>query len=157
MHTIGWLLKRKVLLLALMAIFVTANAQRATYIEEHKPLTAELAAQFGIPNSVILAVAIVESAAGKCKMAKKLNNHFGMVGKNKLAKKGYKSRYKQYESEEDSFLDFCKLLSRKAFYPTLKNDDDPKKWVKAISKAGYSTQPSVWEKKVLHAISVNQL
>ncbi len=145
-------------MLALMAIIVTSNAQNVSYIADHKIISTELSEQFGIPYSVILAVALVESSAGQGHAATRLNNHFGMVGKNNLsATKGYRSRYKQYDSEQESFIDFCRTISHKGFYPMLKDNTDPKEWVKAISKAGYSTQPKTWEKKILNTIQTNRL
>ncbi len=157
MKILGWILKRKLLLLGFLAVMITANAQNTSYISNHKSLTEELSAEYGIPYSVILAVAIVESSSGVGKAAKKLNNHFGIVGSNHLPKKGYRSRYKQYDTDADSFLDFCRVISHKNFYADLKNNNDPKQWVKAISQSGYSGKPQIWEKRILNTISTNRL
>ena len=153
-----WILRRKILVLAMLGLILTANAQNVSYITQHKTLTSELSEQFGIPYSVILAVALVESSAGEGKTAKKLNTHFGIVGHNELKGKGsYRSRYKQYENEEDSFMDFCQMISKKAFYARLKDNTDSKAWIKAISRAGYSEQPKIWEKRILNTIATNRL
>jgi Bax protein len=154
-----WILKRKVLMLALLAMIFTANAQNAAYISKHQTITTELSEQYGIPASVILAVAIVESSSGTGHAATRLNNHFGMVGKNNLKaqKKGYRSKYKQYDSDKDSFMDFCRVISNKNFYARLKDNKDCNEWVKAISHAGYSELPLIWEKRILNTISSNKL
>ena len=157
MTIMKWILKRKILVLAMLGVMFTATAQNGTYITEHKTMTTELAEQYGIPYSVILAVALVESSAGEGKTAKKLNNHFGIVGKNEQAKTGYKTRYKQYDSEQESFMDFCRTISKKGFYARLKDNTDSKAWVKEISKAGYSEQPKVWEKRIMSTIKANKL
>ena len=158
MVLLKWILRRKILMLAMLGLILTANAQNLSYIDRHKTLTTELSEQFGIPYSVILAVAIVESASGEGKTAKKLKNHFGIVGHNDLkAKKGYRSRYKQYESDEDSFMDFCRMISRKEFYARLKDNSDSKEWISAMSRAGYSEKPKVWEKRILNTIATNRL
>lgn len=157
MTIMNWILKRKVLVLGLLAVMLTANAQSVSYITKHKAMTTELSEQYGIPSSVILAVAMVESSNGEGKTAKKLNNHFGIVGQNQQAKNGYKTRYKQYDSEQESFLDFCRTISRKGFYARLKDNSDSKQWIKAISRSGYSEQPKVWEKRILKAIQDNKL
>ena len=158
MKVFFWILKRKVLVLGLLALMLTSNAQNTSYITEHKSMVTELSEQFGIPYSVILAVAMVESSSGQAHAAQKLNNHFGIVGKNsQRSKSGFKSRYKQYASEQESFLDFCRVISHKEFYARLKDNVDSKEWVKAISKAGYSEQPQVWEKRILKTISANRL
>jgi len=155
MKTLTWLLKRKILVLGLMAFFVTSNAQsNKNYIEEYKTIATDLSGQFGIPYSVIMAVAMVESSSGHGKAAKNLNNHFGIVGKSDVKPVvAYKTRYKAYESAQESFVDFCNVLARKSFYNTLRNTKDPKQWVKAISMAGYSSQPKVWETRILKIIA----
>ncbi len=154
-----WILKRKVLMLAFLAMILTANAQNASYISKHKTITTELSEQYGIPASVILAVAIVESSSGQAHAATRLNNHFGMVGKNNLKaeKKGYRSKYKQYDTDKESFMDFCRVISNKDFYARLKDNSDTREWIKAISKAGYSEMPVIWEKRILNTISSNKL
>jgi len=134
----------------------TANAQNKSYIANHKAIATVLSKRYGIPAAVILAVAAVESSGGKCPVAKVLNNHFGMEGKNSFVNwKGHTSRYKQYANVFASYLDFCNVISRKHFYKRLKNNEDNVAWVKAMSHAGYSEVPEEWEKKVfgmLHAI-----
>ena len=152
------LIKRKILLLGLLAVFVTANAQSPAYIANHKVLAAVLSEGYGIPASVILAVAYVESAGGKGPTAKVLNNHFGIVGENDFVnKRGHKSRYKQYDNELASYVDFCNLIARKKFYHKLKDNDNSIAWVKAISHAGYSENPSEWEKRIISIIRSNKL
>ncbi|MES2701249.1 MAG: glucosaminidase domain-containing protein [Bacteroidota bacterium] len=158
MLVIQRLIKRKVLVLGLLAFMFTANAQNKKYISNHKLLAAVLSEKYGIPASVILSVAAIESSGGAGPAARVLNNHFGMEGKNSFVNnKGHKSRYKQYNNAIESYIDFCNVIARKRFYPTLKNNTDPKAWVKAISRAGYSEQPEQWERKVFSVLHSNQL
>jgi len=152
------ILKRKVLIVALLGIICTATAQNNKYITNHKVMAAVLAEHYGIPASVILAVASIESSGGAAPTAKVLNNHFGMVGSNSFVNsKGHKSRYKEYANELASYIDFCELVTRKKFYARLKDNDDPKVWVKALSRSGYSELPAVWEQKVYSTLSANKL
>ncbi len=133
-------------------------AQSKEYIESHKLLATILSETYSIPTSIILAVAIVESSAGDGFVAKKLNNHFGIVGKNAVKyKNGHKTKYKQYANEIESYIDFCELVANKSFYSKLKNKKEVKLWVKAISKTGYSELPLVWEKRILTTIHTNHL
>jgi Bax protein len=158
MLVIKRLIKRKILLLSLLALIFTANAQTKSYISNHKLMANVLSEGYGIPASVILAVAYVESGGGKGATAKVLHNHFGIEGKNKFVnKRGHKSRYKQYGNELASYLDFCKVISRKKFYRKLKDNDDTHAWVKAMSHAGYSEDPVIWEKSILSTIKANRL
>ncbi len=124
-----------------------------SYIDTYWPIADSLGAAYGIPAEVILSVAVIESGYGSSRNSKLLNNHFGIVGKNNLKKShGIKSAYKQYTDVEDSYADFCGLVSRKKFYPNMKGNDNATAWVTAISKAGYSTQPTAWRGKVNSAL-----
>jgi len=113
---------------------------------------------YGVPTSIILGVALLESASGTSRNCKLLHNHFGIVGKNNLFKtKKIRTRYKQYPDSQASYVDFCKLMTRKRFYPTLKDNSDYTLWVDAISKSGYSEVPQYWKTKVLETIKKNKL
>src|SRR5690606_7874251 len=126
---------------------------QAKYIQTYRPLADSLSVVYGIPSSVMLGVAIIESGSGTSRNAKLLNNHFGIVGKNNLLKtKGIRSRYKQYPSVKASYIGFCQLLTRKKFYPKLKGNNDYKRWLEAMSKAGYSEAPVEWKKRISAAI-----
>jgi Bax protein len=158
MKIFHWILKRKLLVLGLLVLMVTSNAQNVNYIARHQSFAERLAAQFGIPYDVILGIAIVESSAGQSKATKKLKNHFGMTGKTPLNKTvSYKTRYKAYSTDEESFQDFCEVVSRKKFYTKLRDTADSKQWIRALSMSGYSEVPKVWEKRVLSVISNNKL
>ncbi len=63
-----------------------------------------------------------------------------------------KTKYRQFATIDDSYIAFCKLVSRKRFYAKLKDDPDYKKWVNAIGGAGYSTQADVWKSKIFYTI-----
>ena len=123
------------------------------YVAKYTDLAHSLATEFGIPYAVIMSVAIIESGSGTSKVARKLNNHFGIVGSNKVKW----SRFKQYETVEDSFRDFCVKLTTKRFYIRLKGNDDHKKWIREISKTGYSSHPKRWRVMLYKAIKTNHL
>ncbi len=106
----------------------------------------------------MLGVAIMESGSGTSRNCKLLNNHFGIIGKNNLLKtKGVKSRYKQYPDAMASYVDFCRLMTKKKFYKKLKGNMDHKLWADAISKAGYSEIPAIWKQRLLDIIRKNKL
>jgi Bax protein len=150
MNMIKRLLRNSLLVAGLTIIAFTAQAQNGSYIANHRAMAIVLSRTYGIPASLILAVAAIESSGGKGPAAKVLNNHFGIEGKNNyITKKGFKSRYKQYANVFASYLDFCTLMSHKHFYHRLKNNTDCVAWVKAMSRAHYSEVPDEWEQKVL--------
>ncbi len=148
----------KVLLMMLLCLFSIATSfgqQQYTissYIEEHKKVAQQLMKETGVPASVILAVAIHESAYGNSRIAKHLNNHFGIKGKNDG--KTIRSAYKGYGSVLNSYLDFVDLLKRRKSTQSLfdnHNSTDFTAWVRGIARSGYSATKG-WSGKVLSTI-----
>ncbi|GAA4779232.1 glucosaminidase domain-containing protein [Olivibacter ginsenosidimutans] len=145
----------KALFLALLYVGCvhTCLAQNK-YINNHKSIADSLSKVYGIPSAVILGVAVIESGNGTSRNSKLLHNHFGIVGSNTLKQThGIKSRYKQYNNSMASFIHFCKLISDKYYYAKLKGSADASKWIDAISRSGYSTQPQTWKARILKTIS----
>jgi Bax protein len=137
----------------------SAKANRThDYIKKYKPLVELLSKEYGIPRSIITAISIIESGAGRSRNCKLLKNHFGIKGRNNLFKtKGIKSSFKQYETDEASFRDFCELISRRKYYKKLKGNNDYTAWINAIASAGYSTTPLVWKKEITRTIKYYKL
>ncbi|MFL9481698.1 glucosaminidase domain-containing protein [Chitinophagaceae bacterium LWZ2-11] len=148
-----------VFLLVCMCQLSNAQSRIRQYIEKHKEETLALADSFEIPASIIIGTAIMESGAGSSKTSKLLNNHFGIIGKNNLAKRKppVKTKYKQFETVHDSYVAFCRIVKRKKFYKKLKGENNYTKWVDAISKAGYSTSPGIWKNEMLKTIKKYKL
>ncbi|KGE14520.1 glucosaminidase domain-containing protein [Sphingobacterium deserti] len=148
----------KYVVVLLMFVFTVAktNAQKfspSSYIAEHKNIAQQLMTETGVPASVILAIAIHESAYGNSKIAQHLNNHFGIKGKNSSRK--IRSAYKGYQSVRESYLDFISFLKRRKSTSDLFDDhgqEDYQKWVRGIGRSGYSTTKT-WSSKVLATIN----
>jgi Bax protein len=146
------------ILLILFSAAVQPVSGQSKYINQYKPIADSLSSVYGIPTSVMLGIAIIESGAGKSRNCKLLNNHFGIKGKNDLLKtKGIKTAYKQYPNGRASYVSFSKLMTRKKFYPKLKGKMDHKLWLEAISKSGYSTVPDEWKRNITAAIRKHKL
>lgn|SRR5690606_5033091 len=134
---------------------VQAVAQRITpqaYIEQHKAAAIEYMEKYGCPASIILAVAMHESAHGNSKIARYLNNHFGIKGPNDS--KEIRSAYKGYESVEASYRDFIDFLQRRKSTKKLFDLYEPhqyQKWAQGIARSGYAQSPS-WSSKVIGMI-----
>ena len=142
--------KIKILLLLLLTASVI-RAQQVTddYIIKYSDLSTHLSDSFGIPAELILGVALVESAAGTSRNAKILNNHFGIKSGNKLRNiKGIQTRFRNYESDSASFIDFCFYLKRRKFYTTLKGNFNYNAWLNQMAKSGYSGSPQEWKVKI---------
>lgn len=137
---------------------VQSISAQSKYVRKYRPLADSLATEYGVPAAVILGVAIIESGSGTSRNCKLLNNHFGIVGKNKVHKThGVKTKYKQYPNARASYIDFCRLMTRKKFYAKLKGNKDYRAWTDAISKHNYSEIPIEWKKRVDAAIRKNKL
>ena len=122
--------------------FIFAQKTTLKYIDKFLPIAKELSTEFEIPVSIILGVSILESASGTSSNCKDLNNYFGVKGKNHLKKR--KTKYKQYSKPEDSFRDFCGIISRKIFYSKLKHSTDYKRWLNEMNKANYAGAKQHW-------------
>lgn len=144
-----------ILVLCLVSVTTLLGQKKfspSSYIEEHKKVAQQLMRETGVPASVILAIAIHESAYGNSRIATNLNNHFGIKGKNNSKK--IKSAYKGYDSVLASYLDFIGLLQRRKSTQTLfeKNSSiDYTSWVRGIARSGYSVTRD-WSRKVLGTI-----
>jgi len=128
-----------------MALGQTVQCQnKSQYFSQYRSLADSLSESYKIPACVILSVAFVESGGGTSAVARKLNNHFGIVGKNNPEVSGLKSKYRHFPSIKESFIGFCELVARKKFYPQVKGSDDVKLWLDKIAATGYAANASLW-------------
>ena len=158
---------KKILLIAcLLTSALAASAQKNTsqsYIEQFKDNAISIMRETGIPASIILGVAMHESGNGNSKIAKNLNNQFGVKGGGGAVyysnKKKVRSAYKRYDSIMDSFADFARIMTeRKQFSHLATNltQYDYEKWVKGIQRAGYASSRK-WGSQVLGIIRKYEL
>ena len=124
------------------------------YLDKYEDLSVKLMNETGIPASVILGVGMLESAMGTSRNAKMLHNHFGIVGRNNLAKRHatYRSKYKEYKTDEDSYEHFVKILRKKKWYTELKGNTEYSLWLKHMNHTGYSTAGTEWIRRVTNLI-----
>lgn len=145
-----------ILFLVLLLSVLPTKAQKAAsdYIQKHKDKALLLKQESGIPACIILGVSFVESAMGKSRNCKLLNNYFGIKGKNSLAKVkgGPRSAYKQYPNALSSFKDFVRIVKTKKYYPNLKGNKDYKLWLKKMNQHGYAEAKSRWIEDVTSVI-----
>lgn len=109
--------------------------------------------KYGIPTSVILGFAGLETSYGTKGMGKSKNNLFG-IGNN------------TYSSVTESVEDFAKLVTgnksssqSKKYGQAVKNAQTDEEWITAITKAGYNSEyaEGVYEGKVLSVIESGNL
>ena len=122
-------------------------AYAAQYAEEAK----EQMRRYGIPASVILAQAILESSNGQSQLSRECNNHFGIKATASWLKNGGEygvytddkpnEKFCKYKSVGDSYEHHSQFLKQNKRYAqcfTL-SPDDYKGWTKGIERAGYAT------------------
>lgn len=136
-----------------------------TYIEQYKDIAIKEMKRTGIPASITLAQAVLESSSGESVLAKKSNNHFGI--KCKLDWKGEtvfhdddakQECFRAYPNVNSSFKDHSDFLKNRPNYAPLFQLDpvDDSAWAYGLKKAGYATA-SDYPKKLLKVIEDYEL
>ena len=155
-----WPKRQGIVFLTIILIlgFTSFSFGQTKYFTTYGSLADSLEKVYGIPAPIILGVAFHESGAGKSQVATLLNNHFGLKGKNDLVKThNIKSAYKYYATVADSYAGFCKVISSKKYYPTLKGTSNIDTWLTAISNAGYAANAVTWKASILRVIRIYSL
>ena len=136
-------------------IELQATSNVKTYEEEIKLYVAsfhEIAKNsmktHGIPASIILAQGILESGAGKGKLAQSANNHFGIkchtgwTGDSvKHDDDAEQECFRKYTQPSESYKDHSLFLTSRSRYATLFKLDkgDYQSWARGLKAAGYAT------------------
>ncbi|GIV31246.1 MAG: hypothetical protein KatS3mg029_0597 [Saprospiraceae bacterium] len=151
------------------------NSQYLAYIEKYKDIAIREMKRTGIPASIKLAQALLESNAGQSELARRANNHFGLKCHNDwTGKKYYKkdddydefgnhieSCFRKYKSAEDSYIAHSEFLrderkaNRYGFLFRLPSDDY-KSWARGLKRAGYATAAN-YDQKLIQLIELYQL
>ncbi len=150
---------KKILMVCLLLSSALLGKAQSTedYIAEHVEHAQELMREHQLPASIILAVAIHESAAGKSKIARYLNNHFGVKGANSNTE--IRSSYRDYPTVDSSYNHFVSFLHSRPYFEVLfdKYDQyDYKNWARGIQKGGYAHSRS-WASQVIGLIKKYEL
>ncbi|OYD45479.1 hemagglutinin [Sphingobacterium cellulitidis] len=120
-----------------------------SYIDRYKGIAIEEMNKYGIPASIKLAQALLESGNGNSYLATQANNHFGIKCGGSWSGKSVNRPddtnndcFRVYNDPEQSFRDHSQFLLRKRYENlfTLKKDDY-KGWAKGLKAAGYATNP----------------
>ena len=142
-------------------VFSQRSSDRENYIKRYKDIAIREMERSGVPASIKLAQALLESNAGKSVLARKAKNHFGVkCGRNWKGKTFYRedddyddfgnlleSCFRVYKNTEASFIAHSEFLRdpRKEYrYGFLFRLDpqDYKKWAYGLKQAGYATNPN---------------
>lgn len=134
-----------------MGLQVQAQTVYHQYIQQYAPMAQDQMRRYGIPASITLAQGLLESGAGKSKLAREANNHFGIkVGMNwtgpymVVADDRPDDKFRVYDSAADSYEDHSIFLRNGRRYASLFDlkSTDYKGWAYGLKKAGYATSPT---------------
>lgn len=142
------------------------------YISQFKEIAITEMQRTGIPASIKMAQALLESGAGRSTLAIKANNHFGIKcggewnGKTFYRKdddyndkgKLIESCFRKFNSSDESFIAHSNFLSNQKRYSFLFDFDknDYHKWAYGLKKAGYATD-AAYPNKLIKLIEKYQL
>jgi flagellum-specific peptidoglycan hydrolase FlgJ len=154
---------KKILLITVLLIStIAASAQKNTslsYIDKFKDDAIRIMHETGIPASIVLGVAMHESANGNSTIAQNLNNQFGVKGGGGVVfikhNKKVHSSYKKYSSVLDSFQDFARIMTERKQFSHLADaltHYDYTGWAKGIQRSGYASSHK-WAAQVLGIIN----
>ncbi len=140
----------------LMNAYAQSDSIVRAYIQRWAPLAMQEMRRTGIPASIKLAQAILESAAGTSWLARTANNHFGIKCHGWPGPGVYKDDdkpnecFRKYPSADSSFRDHSHFLRTRKRYAFLFNYSplDYKKWAYGLKQAGYATNPHYPQKLI---------
>jgi len=157
-----------VLLLSISWVQISSTCSvKAQLIEQFAGLAVSEMNMYGIPASIKIAQAIVETNWGKSPLAEKANNYFGIKCKETWTgatffhpdddrdSKGriVPSCFRSYADMSESFRDHSEFLTHRPYYKSLFNlaPDDYIGWSNGLKKCGYATDPK-YALKLIHII-----
>ena len=127
------------------------------YIEKYKAVAKDNMIKTGIPASITLGQAILESGAGTGPLSVQANNHFGIKCHNEWT--GPIIRYtddeenecfRKYSDPSQSYKDHSFFLTSRPRYASLFQLDktDYASWAKGLKASGYATDPKYPDKLI---------
>ena len=127
-----------------------ASGPYEEYIDRYCSLAMAHQSEYGIPASITLAQGLLESAAGRSRLASEGNNHFGIKchgewkGNTMLRDDDARDEcFRVYDSAEDSFADHSRFLQRTRYRRLFTLDiTDYQGWAKGLRECGYATDPN---------------
>lgn len=127
---------------------VVSQITRKEYIEKYQLLAIKEMNRSGIPASITMAQACLESANGNSELSRKSNNHFGIKCKSSWTGKSVRydddeknECFRKYNNVEESYIDHTDFLMNNPRYFFLfeLQPNDYVGWAHGLKKAGYAT------------------
>lgn len=150
---------------SVICIAQNAKITREEYIEKYAKLAVQEMQRVGIPASITLAQACLESNNGNSDLSIASNNHFGIKchsswqGKRVYHDDDAKGEcFRVYDQVYDSYVDHSNFLRNGQRYAFLFDFDkgDYTSWAYGLKRAGYATNPE-YPKMLIKIIEDNNL
>jgi hypothetical protein len=146
-------------LLILLPALLSAQKRHPDYVEyisAYHLVAVRHMSQYRIPASITLAQGLLESGAGKSRLTRESNNHFGIkchsdwTGKRVYhADDGPNDCFRHYNKPEESFEDHAQFLLRKRYAPLFQlNIRDYRAWARGLQQCGYATDKAYANKLI---------
>lgn len=145
-------MKRTMIILAVLVLTMSAAAQKQNstylaYIEQWKATALQNQADYGIPASIIMAQALLESGAGTSELALNARNHFGIKctsdwfgGVYYYDDDSEGECFRQYSDAAESFKDHALFLQRPRYATCFEIAiEDYEGWAYRLKACGYAT------------------
>ena len=141
------------------------ESQVRSYIDRFSDIAVAEMDNYGIPASISMAQAIVESRSGLSRLAVSNNNHFGIKCFSKTCPKGHcsnftddhhKDFFRKYAGSVDSWREHSKFLMKNSYRKLLKYGKDYRVWARGLRELGYATDPT-YDKKLIAIIEKYEL
>ncbi|WP_075589876.1 glucosaminidase domain-containing protein [Labilibacter marinus] len=144
-------------LAAIMLLYVQLAAQskkrytKTEYIQQYKDLAIKEMKRTGVPASITMAQAVLESRYGNSILAQRSNNHFGIKchsdwkGKTiTYSDDNPDDCFRVYKKVYNSYIDHSNFLLKNARYASLfeLKVTDYKNWALGLKEANYATDPA---------------
>lgn len=126
------------------------------YIERFARVAIAEMEKYGVPASITLAQALLESDAGASKLARESNNHFGIKCRPRCLEctcRNYADddrydMFRVFHTAWESFRAHSRLMHDERYRHLLQYGTDYRKWAEGLEAAGYATDPQYAEKLI---------
>jgi flagellum-specific peptidoglycan hydrolase FlgJ len=144
---------------------VLGNTPQEQFIGAIADAAVESADATGVPASVTIAQAILESYWGSSRLARDANNYFGIKAQTRNGSAGaiwldvweviggrnvvQSQAFRAYDSVAESFVDHGLFLVENGRYAgAMAAKNDPRQFAKELNRAGYATDPAYASKLI---------
>ncbi len=140
------------------------STTRTEYINTFSDIAIREMKRTGIPASIKMAQAILESGDGNSTLARQANNHFGIKCHDWTGRRIYHDDdeanecFRRYNNPKESFVDHSEFLTGRGRYAALfqLEPHDYRAWARGLKASGYATNPN-YDRLLIRIIEDNSL